>query len=382
MGKKIKKPQPLYLAVQDEDTFKLVTAEIQENDDDKSVWIKRTPLTLIETHDQLRDVYLAASQEEYDFYLSYLVLSEAELKQRRTVLRISDRHTRNIKCKTKTTEQYLIQSIKNAIIAKQYPYTEFPNMTKTEINELKRKIPKDEFKGLFEDAFLDIKKKLGVPASNDSEFSYRISQEVLAQTTTPECLEYLEKMQAQQAQEYLDINEFQKICAELEQRFPEETEEIITTFTNTKSRDHIAVFSLTTEYGQTFVSIANAENQHIKMESWKFIRLVEENGTTVTLHSFSKDRRNLPAEPFEFNHNKEGRVVGRFNVTGSNIQINCADEDNPQNKVHDNATFNVDTSYILCLYTILKRLRQDKEKFDRLLEKAKTKPPLYDPFNS
>jgi hypothetical protein len=266
MAKTIENSAPLYLAVQDEDTFKLVSAEIQENDNG-SIWIKRTPLTLIETYEMFQAITSTTQQEEYHFYLSYLVLTEAELKQRRTVLRISDRHTRNIKCYTKTTEQYLIQSVKNAIIAKQYPYSEFPNMTKTERNKLKQKIPKNEFMGLVDDAFSDIKKKLGVPSENSSEFSYRISEEVIAHATTPECIEYLEQKQAQQTQEYFNINEFQKICTGLEQQYPEEAEEVITYLTKTKSRDHIAVISLTTEYGQIYVSIANAENQYVKMEA-------------------------------------------------------------------------------------------------------------------
>lgn len=377
----IEDSRPLYHAVQDEDNLELVSIEIHENAD-KTYWIKRTPISLIETYNRFQYLEIDSNPKEYDFYLSHLVLLESERSQRRTVLRISDHSTRNIKCYTNTTEQYLIESIKKAIVAKQYPYSEFPNMTKQDRNQKKRKIQGQDFKEMLDEAFIDLKKKLGITEQKDFEFSYTLSDDVLAHAESSDTLQYLEQKQAQQSQSYLSIKQFENICSDLEQRYPEEAERIIAHFKETKSRDHIAAISLTTEYGQTFISIASAENQYVKMEGWKFIRLIEDHDTTLRLHEFQKRRGNQPADPFEFNMNTEGIVVGQFNLTESCIHINCADKDKPQTQVHDNSTFNVDTSYILCLYTILKRLREDKERFDRLEEKAKTTPSLYDPFNA
>jgi hypothetical protein len=64
MAKTIKNSAPLYLAVQDEDTFKLVSAEIQENDTG-SIWIKRTPLTLIETYEMFQAITSTARRVSF-----------------------------------------------------------------------------------------------------------------------------------------------------------------------------------------------------------------------------------------------------------------------------------------------------------------------------
>ena len=148
-----------------------------------------------------------------------------------------------------------------------------------------------------------------------------------------------------------------------------------------KSNDHKALFSLSTENDQSFFSMVSDDGNYVKMESWKFLKLLESSDTAFRLHEFVKRKVNTPDAPFEFSSNKEGFVFGKFNAEYSYIDLGCfLDADaNPKGLKHK-ATFFVDTNYVLCLYSILKRLDDDREQFKRQLDQAKSIMPVKDPF--
>ena len=147
----------------------------------------------------------------------------------------------------------------------------------------------------------------------------------------------------------------------------------------TKSREHIAALSITSENDQTFLNIVNRDKHQIRMESWKFVALIERAGETLRLHEYVTKRYNAPPDPFIFNNNKEGEVVGKFYPQGSSLHIACSINGS---QIRDIAKFILDSTYTLCIYATLKRLHEDKERFRRLQERAETLVAEIDPFDS
>ena len=153
--------------------------------------------------------------------------------------------------------------------------------------------------------------------------------------------------------------------------------ELLDILTYTKSRDHLAAYSVTTEKGQTYVSMVNTHRQHLHMEAWKFLALIERAGEALTLAELIKPKQGEPPQAFKFNSNEVGDVIAKLCIQNSAIEVICM---TPATK--DRATFIVDSTYTLCLYATLKRLKNDSERFKRLSEDAQTLLSANDPFDS
>jgi hypothetical protein len=120
------------------------------------------------------------------------------------------------------------------------------------------------------------------------------------------------------------------------------------------------------------------QSKFVKMESWKFLPLIETAGTPRRLHEFLKKRMNEPVDPFEFSNNKEGEVFALFDPQECTLDVICKGTE--KNDLKDRATFFVDAVYVLCIYTTLKRLEEDRERFNKMKKNAITSIPLNNPF--
>jgi hypothetical protein len=117
------------------------------------------------------------------------------------------------------------------------------------------------------------------------------------------------------------------------------------------------------------------------MESWKFNLLIEHAQTPRHLHNFDNWRYGYPTPLFLFNHCKKGIVEGKFNTKSSSIQVICHGDMGYQD-IEDTANFIIDSSYILCLYTTLKKLKEDKARFTSFIENADTTIGNRDEFDN
>jgi hypothetical protein len=175
-------------------------------------------------------------------------------------------------------------------------------------------------------------------------------------------------------------NEFEQICQTLKTEHAADAEKVIAAMKKTKSREHIAAVSLSTEGEQDFITIANMNRQLLKMESWRFIKLIEQPGEVLRLHVFEKTRRDAAVHPFRFNNNRAGEVVAKFTPGKAFLDVVCLHEGT--RGTQDNATFILDGTYTLCLFITLRRLREEKAKFQKLVEGALCTPSVNDIFES
>jgi hypothetical protein len=229
---------------------------------------------------------------------------------------------------------------------------------------------------MLDGAFSRVKEQLGIPATDPVEYSYEITDTVLATAKSEPSKNYLKKLRTQPL---LFPKDLKDIEAKLKAEFPDEADDIITVIHATQSREHVAALSLNTEGDQTFLSIANTHRQYVKMESWKFIALVERPEEVLNLQELTKPKYGEPPSPFQFNNFKDGIVVGKLTPRESSLEIACLDEKTKEKSYH--AKFHLDSTYMLCIYTTLKRLQDDKIRFTVLMEQAKVLIALTkDPF--
>ena len=371
---------PLYSSMYDEERFRLVTVEKKKKKDDAQIdlstvekrrnyfynfsqfWLKPC------SEQDLYHCLLAAMENEREdddlcFYLSCLILNRAESQKRVLLKRLIKPSSRNIKLSPVVAVKYLRDAVSESIE-----------------RDKEKKMPEIVIKqldDLLEESFVGIKHTLGFPDIDPAECFYKVTLEVIAAANDENCKKYLNEKLPEQ---YIFPLRFERICKELREKYSLDAENVISVFKNTRSRDHRAVFSLSTENDQPYISMVNPEKSYIKMESWKFLQLIEKSETALRLHDFEKKRMQTPDNPFEFNNFKEGYVVGKFNAQESVIYIACLDENSVVPKEH--SVFYIEISYALCLYSMLKRLDRDRETFRRLKEKAKTAMPVKDIFDS
>jgi hypothetical protein len=300
-------------------------------------------------------------QCSFDFYLSCMIVLSGDFHQRRAIQRKIARNARNIEFKTGRVQDYLKEAMENT----------------TQTKDKKSKaINVKMVNSILDKAFVDVKTELGFPTIDPVEYSYEITDEVIASTTTDECQRYLEQSQA------IPIilpKDFERIQDKLKTTHPDDAKDVLSALKKTKSREHLSVVSIDTDNDEIFIHIVNPLRQQIRMESWKFLLLIEEDKTPRQLYDFDKRGYKDPAHQFIFNNCKAGIIEGRFNSKGSSIEVVCRGT-NPTD-IMDKATFIVDNTYVLCLYTTLRRLKDDKIRFTRLKEEAETTVANKDEFD-
>jgi hypothetical protein len=229
---------------------------------------------------------------------------------------------------------------------------------------------------LINEALKSLREELNLPTVDPVASSYAITEDVIASASTEVCKMELERLSAIPGRIYQA--HFAKISADLQKDFPAEAKTVIKVFADTQTREHLSAMSLSTERSTLLVTLANIDGQLIKMEGWKFTKLLESPGEALHLETLVQKRSyNEPPPLLAFNHNKSGDVVAQFDTEESTLRVTCLGE----NKAPaDNATFILDIDYALCIYMTLKRLRHDKERFDRLREAAEATIADDNPF--
>jgi hypothetical protein len=375
------KSEPIFTIISDGDFFPLASIIIPEKREgtQPAPWKKRlSPLEMF------RLFWDSAGQgqgsQPYGFYLSLLIITEANAGLQRSVARVSSSATRNIKFDIGNILSLFETGLKKtpqgvSLLPSQKELLSMLNKGKKAGKD--SQVINRQLSEMLDGAFSRVKEQLGFPATDPTGYSYVVTDTVLATAKSEPCKNYLKK---QRTQQLLFPRDLEGIEAELKAEFPDEADDIITVIRATQSREHVAALSLNTEGDQTFLSIANTHRQYVKMESWKFIAMVERDEEVLNLQELTKPKYGEPPSPFQFNNLKDGIVVGKLTIRESALEIACLDD--KTNAVHCKAKFHLDSTYMLCIYTTLKRLQDDKIRFTVLMEQAKVLIALTkDPFN-
>ncbi|RII25140.1 MAG: hypothetical protein CXR31_14720 [Geobacter sp.] len=293
------------------------------------------------------------------FHQASLLMEQGEKQHREVIKRISRRNSRNIVMQLDT-----IWSYARTTFDTENPYRKITQMQKERLMELLKS-------GL--DA---VRAELKIDAGNPVEYSYEITYKVINAAPNERCQQLLERLQTQHPGPiYPDLLE--KIKAQIEQMAPDESDRVLRVLGGTRNREHLAAISVTSEDDELCVTLVNIHGQKIRMEAWNFVNLLENQGTALRLADLTTGFREQ-CQVLVFNLNKKGKVFGRFIPARSTIEVVCLQDSD--NSVSDRATFVIDIDYALCVYAAVKRLRDDKERFNRLKEKAENTIE-HDPFD-
>lgn len=341
----------MFLIKSDETTFKLFERKQTEHG------FKKIHLSFSTIYERWED--LNYDHPLFDFFLSVMVVLSAEFHNRYAIKRKLAKKSRNIPFKTKTVRKYLKETLKK--------------MKKGETEKFK------QIESILNDSFTGIKKLLGFPAEDPFEYSYIMTDEVVSEAgNDKECAKYLSDEQYND--EFLTQKQYDRILKEIRVKFPDKAAKIREALFKTRSKEHLSIFSITVEDDVTYVHIVSPEKDQIKFESWKFLLLIEEVGTPLLLHEFKKLSYKDPPEKFIFNNQSEGKVEGRYHPETASLQV-IGYKKTPTPPDY-NVTFLMDVSYIICLYIILKKLKNDQSKFEVLKEKAESNIANKDVFDN
>lgn len=287
------------------------------------------------------------NQRAFDFFLSIMILMTAEPLLRESLKRKTAQRSRNIELNVDTVRNYLKDAM--TIAKKDDPPSP------------------DTIDSILDHAFTGLRSKLGFPEKDLFEYSYEITDELIASFDKSQCKGFLIQLRSDG---FLYEDDLEKIKETLKNKCSTDWEGIVSTIESTESRDHLSAVSINTEDEEIFVHIVNPHGKHIKMEGWKFLLLIDLGGEPRLLYDFGKSRFRDPLPFFKFNNCKDGRVEGMFNPKTSSLHVICFEKNPDERK--DTAIFILDTTYTLCLYSALRKLKEDKSRFRRLREQAET----------
>ena len=234
----------------------------------------------------------------------------------------------------------------------------------------------DQVADLMKEALAPVRAVLGFGSGCPGEFSYRITEGVLASTRNDALRR---KLRARIPLGDLFAPGLAAIKELLEVEFPEEAAFVYSALEATRSREHVSAISVQSSGEELWVTIVNAGGGVLTLEAHKFVGLLEASGKSRRLHEITwQDARN-PEIHFVFNNQTEGEVIGRFDPHSGCLHVACCLEKGKSTACR--TRFILDLDYLLCLYLVLKRLRADRERFARLLEVADATPAI-DPFEA
>ncbi len=284
------------------------------------------------------------------FVFAYAAVSSGERFQRVTIRRKVDRKTRNIKLRVEPAAQFLNFLLKEA---KQ-------NWSKEE-RRRKMKVLDDEFA----EAMGFMRQKLGLGGAKPPSFTYRVTDDAAAATGDMELQKILRTKVTEGS---LSEKQRYQLKRFLEEGYPLDAEAVMTAVRATQSREHISAISLKSIDGKQQVTIVNAEGQRLTILEHKFRDLLKHPDSDRLLHKYTWQDSKSREVDFVFSGEPEGIVVARLNTASCVLDVLRLDE---ASRTHyDRARFVLDLDYVCCLYIVLQRIRDDRERYDRLLEQS------------
>lgn len=165
-------------------------------------------------------------------------------------------------------------------------------------------------------------------------------------------------------------------------------DEVIKKIRKSKTRDHLSAISLSTAGGELttiYVGLANPAGDTLTVEGWKFVKILEEPdtyqligdpppqpaGSEPSLFAFAgrdkKSEKNRMDSDYAY-------VYARFETESATLEVVRTDAGGKG--VRAKAAFILDPDYLFFLCESLKYLREDRERFARLREKADLKTTI------
>ena len=136
--------------------------------------------------------------------------------------------------------------------------------------------------------------------------------------------------------------------------------------------------SLTSEQDKLLVTLVNPYGRHVRVEAWKFLKTVQEKGTTQRWGALVRRGYDEPEPLVRFNEHKSGVLYAKLWPERYCIEVVCRPEtegeEGPKAKAtaHGQSWFYVEPEYLACVVYAIERLLDDRKRFDELMEQSQT----------
>lgn len=337
----------IYLLKPDAETFRLTRAML----DEKTGWIRKPSVR----RDELIEKALGLEGDRF-FFLTALVLGHREIIPREVLQRTSKKGVRSIPTAVKEVEHDLTRSVKG--------FKEMDGETQKGA-ESGMALEKEKLEALLHEALAGMRKELEFPSVNPTRWSYEISDDFVESIEDPECRAFLVAMQTAYKKPIFQET-FEKISERL-LKYPSGAK-VRERLEATRTREHLSAVATISEEGDAYLGAVNPDGQLVRMRASTFLNLVERHGSPMCIADLDGFWPRGSKPKAGLNRHREGMVVGKFSPAMSKLDVNCTV--GKEETCRDQATFLIDPDDVVLHYVVLRRLRDDKARFDRLRDLA------------
>lgn len=370
----------------DKDGFRL---ERNPPHNPRSAWQTWEVISYREQVANWENILLAGMVPE-PYWLPFLAFISSERPLRKAINRKLAHGSRNIRLDVKFLRKYISESLELiltkeewALVFEVFVLHNNKKPTSAEKNEKALKFY-SRYKKLLKitESYMSremssLFQKYGLPNVSDKNmWAYEINPNIINLSTNEDCRKYLRRVQGTEREPIFD-GKLNEITAYLEEHFPAEANLLIERLKKSDC-DALSALSLSTEQDKLLVSIVNPYGKFVRVEAWKFLKLVKEHGITQRWGMLTRKLYDEPEPLIKFCDMKTGVVFAKLWPEKWCIEVVCRPDsgspDSPKAKstAHEQAWFYVEPDYLVCLAVAIEKLLEDHERFTELVHKFET----------
>jgi|GEM_PF-5328318 len=283
--------------------------------------------------------------EERRFVAALKIIKGGEAQHRKRIEEILKKRSRNLKTAVGSRLDYL----------------------NGQMGGREMKYDNEALEKLLTDAFQPLRAELGWPEKNTTTWAYQITERAIDAATSDKAKGTLRQTVPFGILFQYDLNRLEE---RLKVDAPDDVKNVMKVVRGTVSRDHLALISLTANgEGELVVKIVNDDKKRLFMPAWKLVDLIEHAGATRKVFTFPEyyNRERNPA--VVFNQEAVGDVVGEFDPAQGLLTV-MTFQGSAKKPTSGRTEFYLDPDYLLALWVVLKRTREDSRRYQELLEMA------------
>jgi len=319
-----------------------------------------------------------SDRENLPFLTGWMLLHEAEPEMRKMFRKISAKGARGISTNVKRSQYYLFRLVKKLHTPDRKEVGERTDEQKTK--SAKRRSKADKRKGsivmsILKEVAGPFKRLWGYDKEPPARDYYPLSTSDLQELEVSSDARVF--MMSQLTSDRIDNKRYQLIQQEVRRLFPADAPVVIDALATSKIIESFAVIATPEVNGIGTVAIANDHGDWIRMESFKFCKLVESPDVALELGIIGDKRQAATEQPLAWGNKTSGRVIGKMLPSTHRLMIKVLDFKTDASL--STMEFLLDMDFTVLLVAVLQHLRLDAEQYQRWKEDA-ISVPARDPF--
>ena len=301
-----------------------------------------------------------------DFVVAAKTIRGGEPEQRKRAEELKAKRSRNLTTRVERASVYLARML--------------PRLTN---EDGEKTLNMEEAERRLKSVLPEVKAVFGWPSENPVESSYRINEVVMKAASGDIARKNLER----EIPHGIILPARLKLIAErLRLDLKDEAEPILEVLEQTASRDHLALISISADRdGETRVLLVDEAKNRLEIPAWKLVDLLANPGAARRLYVFPRDYQQERYPEVVFNEERTGDLIAKYLPEESSLRVMvvAVSKDPGNHKARAASrpvTFYLDQDYLACLWLVLRRVTEDRQRYRELMERAEAQTD-FDPFS-